>query len=221
MLRRTHLCGAGVHWTLRAGTLDALACLSILPRFVLACWMRSYVSSCLFGIMSWPKRDAARLEPWLLSRALRMRGVCHRCCIPGRPRTMAGQEIAPRSTQNLERVAKSIKARARSLRQSGEDGFACDGKSKLTNPYSKDTTACSDDEPLQQPPPPKRTKTSSSDQQLCLKPQQMPMRICRRRSDVRGERLGGFTGLEYRRMRRAGLPVWCSWEPSKRATRFL
>lgn len=118
-------------------------------------------------------------------------------------------------------LAKSIKARARSLRQSGEDGFACDGKSKLTNPYSKDTTACGDDEPLQQPPPPKRTKTSSSDQQLCLKPQQMPVRICRRRSDVRGERLGGFTGLEYRRMRRAGLPVWCSWEPSKRATRFL
>ena len=32
--------------------------------------------------------------------------------------------------------------------------------------------------------------------------------VRRRRSDVRGESLGGFSGLEYRRMRRIGLPMW-------------
>ena len=39
-------------------------------------------------------------------------------------------------------------------------------------------------------------------------PDHVPPVVRRRRSDVRGESLGGFSGLEYRRMRRIGLPMW-------------
>jgi len=85
--------------------------------------------------------------------------------------------------------------------------------------YAKDVTV--DEEPYLQQRPPKRAKINDDLNQELLqeplrrlnrktRPEQIPYSICRRRSDIRGERLGGFTGLEYRRMRRTGLPVWSS-----------